>query len=53
METIFMNIENSKINESHKFALNLSRRLDPKCLGGNVTLQNLLLFKLFITRGKI
>ena len=53
METIFMNTENSKINEPHKFALNLSRKLDPKRLRGHVTLQNSLLFKLFITRGKI
>ena len=26
METIFMNPENSKMNESHKFILNLSQR---------------------------
>ena len=30
METIFMNTENSKTNEPHKFALNLSQRLDFK-----------------------
>ena len=28
METIFMNTEKSKKNEPHKFALNLSQRLD-------------------------
>ena len=28
METIFMNTENSKTNEPHKFTLNLSHRLD-------------------------
>ena len=28
METIFMNTENSKTNELHKFVLNLSQRLD-------------------------
>ena len=28
METIFMNTENSKMNEPHKFVLNLSKRLD-------------------------
>ena len=28
METIFMNTENSKTNELHKFILNLSQRLD-------------------------
>ena len=27
METIFMNTENSKTNEPHKFILNLSQRL--------------------------
>ena len=28
METIFMNTKNGKTNESHKFVLNLSQRLD-------------------------
>ena len=28
METIFMNKENSKMGEPHKFILNLSQRLD-------------------------
>ena len=28
METIFMNAENNKTNEPHKFVLSLSRRLD-------------------------
>ena len=28
METIFMNTENKKTNEPHKFVLNLSQRLD-------------------------
>ena len=28
METKFMNTENSKTNEPHKFVLNLSQRLD-------------------------
>ena len=28
METIFMNIENSKTNKLHKFVLNLSQRLN-------------------------
>ena len=44
-----MNTENSKTNESQKFVLNSSQRLDIK-------LQiNMLLFKtyIFITRGKI
>ena len=30
METIFMNMENCKTNEPHKFILNLSQRLDLK-----------------------
>ena len=28
METIFMNTENCKTNEAHKFILNMSQRLD-------------------------
>ena len=30
METIFMNTENIKTNQPHKFVLNLSQRLDLK-----------------------
>ena len=30
MEMIFMNTENSKTSEPHKFVLNLSQRLDLK-----------------------
>ena len=40
METIFMNTENSKPNEPHKFVLNLSRRLDLTSFGRHVALQN-------------
>ena len=42
-----MNTENSKMNQPHKFILNLSQRLDFEI--------NMLLFKTFrfITRGKI
>ena len=49
METIFINTENSKANEPHKFVLNFSQRLDLR-----VRINNLL-FKtyLFMTRGKI
>ena len=36
-----MNIKNSKTNESHKFALNLSQRLDLRNLNKHVALQNL------------
>ena len=39
METIFMNTENSKTNEPHKFVLNLSQRLDKR-----VALQNLFIY---------
>ena len=44
METILMKPENSKTNESHKFFLNLSQRLD---LGGpdkHVALQKLSIY---------
>ena len=30
MGTIFMNMENSKMSESHKFVLNLSQKLNLK-----------------------
>ena len=36
-----MNTENSKMNEPHKFALNMSKRLDLRSLNKNVALQNL------------
>ena len=38
---IFMNTENSKTNEPHKFVLNLLHRLDLKSLSKYVALQNL------------
>ena len=41
METIFMNKENSKTNEPHKFVLNLSPRLDLRSSNKHVNLQNL------------
>ena len=41
METILMNPENSKTNESHKFVLNLSQRLDLKSSDKLAALQNL------------
>ena len=41
METIFMNMENSKTNEPHKFFLNFPERLDLKSSHKHVTLQNL------------
>ena len=44
METIFINTENSKTNELHKFVLNLLRRLDFKSSNKHVGLQNLSLY---------
>ena len=44
METIFMNMENSKTNEPHKFVLNLSQRLDLKSSNKHVALQNLSIY---------
>ena len=41
METIFMNIENSKMSEPHKFVLTLSQRLDLRSSDKHVALQNL------------
>ena len=41
METIFMNTENSKMNEAHIFVLNLSQRLDLRSSNKHVDLQNL------------
>ena len=40
METIFMNTENSKTNESHKFFLNVSQILDCRNSDKHITLQN-------------
>ena len=41
METIFMNRENSKTNEPHKFVLNLSQILDLRSSHKHVALENL------------
>ena len=41
METIFMNMENDKTNEPHKFIVNLSQRLDLRSSNKHVALQNL------------
>ena len=41
METIFMNTENSKTNEPHKFVLNSSQRLDLRSSDKHVSLKNL------------
>ena len=39
-----MNMENSKTNESHKFVLNFSQRLDLKRSNKHVALQNLSIY---------
>ena len=44
METVFMNMENNKISEPHKFVLNLSQRLDLRSSGKHVSLQNLSIY---------
>ena len=41
METIFMNTENSKTNEPHKFVFNFSQRLDLRSSDKHVAFQNL------------
>ena len=41
IRAIFMNFENSKMNEPYKFLLNLSQRLDLRCPSKHVALQNL------------
>ena len=40
IKTIFMNTEKSKTNETHKFFLNLSQRLDFKSSNKHVATQN-------------
>ena len=42
MESIFVNAENNKTNEPHKFALNFSQRLDFKAQ------INILFFKIYL-----
>ena len=44
METIFMNTENGKTNEPHKFVLNLSQRFDLRSSDKRVALQNLSIY---------
>ena len=44
METIFMNTENSKMNEPHKFLLNISQRLDLRSSDKHVALQNMTIY---------
>ena len=44
MEAIFMNTENNKTNEPHRFVVNLSQRLDLRSSDKHVALQNLSIF---------
>ena len=44
METTFLNTENGKMDEPHKFVLNLSQRLDLRSLNKHVALQNLSIY---------
>ena len=44
METIFMNTENSKTNERHKFILSLSQKLNLRISNKHVALQNLSIY---------
>ena len=44
METVVMNTEKSKLNEPHKFVLNLSERLDLESLKKDVAHQNLSMY---------
>ena len=44
MEKIFINTENSKTNEPHKFVFNLSQKLDLRRSNKHVALQNLSIY---------
>ena len=44
MVTIFINTENSKTNEPHKFVLDLRRRLDLNSSNKHVALQSLSIY---------
>ena len=44
METIFMNIENSKTNEPHRFKLDLADKLNLKSPNKNIALVNLSIY---------
>ena len=44
METIFMNTENSEMNESHKFVLDMLQTLDLQTSNKHVALQNLSIY---------
>ena len=44
METLFITVENSKMNERHKSILNLSQRLDLRSWNKHFALQSLLVY---------
>ena len=44
METIFMNMKNSKTSAPHKYVLNLSQRLDLRSPDKHVAFQNLAIY---------
>ena len=44
MEMMFLNTENSKTNQPHKFVLNLSQRLDLRSSNKHAALQNLCIY---------
>ena len=44
LETIFMDLENSKTNEPHKCVLNLSQRLDLKSSNKHIAPENLSIY---------
>ena len=52
METIFMNTENSKTNDSNKFTLNLSQRLLLRSSDKHAALQNVSIFQTWKNIGK-
>ena len=49
---IFMNSENSKTNERHKFILNLFQRLDLRSINKHIPLQNLSIYYTWKIQGK-
>ena len=51
METIFLNTENSKTIEPHKFAHNLSQRLDLRISDKHVALKKLI-YLLHVENGR-
>ena len=44
MKTIFMNTENRKTNEPHKFVLSVPRKLDVRSSNNRVALQNVFIY---------